>query len=114
MSAEQACMNYAEAHAVATRLHNELSDPESGECANRQEDGDCVDRLFGCPRGPDDERPRWQEFFDAMCPRCKARLATLDQRKEARAKLGAAKRTVLTVGKRLLRDAGTQKGSGER
>ena len=102
VSADQACMNYAAAYAVVKRLQEELGDPEYADCTKRQEDtGDCVDRLFHCPSGPDDERPRWQEFFDAMCPRCKGRLALLDERKAARAKLGAAKRTLLTIGKRL-------------
>ena len=101
-------MNYAVSYAVVKRLNEGLGDPEYAECVKRdQESGDCVDRLFHCPSGPDDERPRWQEFFDAMCPRCVKRLATLDERKAARAKLGAAKRTLLTVGKRLLkREAG--------
>jgi hypothetical protein len=103
---DQACINYAAAHRDVKRPSAELGDPESAECTKRNADsGDCIDRLFRCPRGPDDERPRWQEFFDALCPRCKGRLATLDARKAARSKLGAAKRAVLTVGKRLLRIA---------
>jgi len=99
---EQACIDYAAAFAVVRRLQDELGDPEYAHCTKRQDDGDCIDRLFHCPCGPDDERPRWQEFFDAMCPRCKTRLATLDERKVARAKLGACKRTILKVGKRLI------------
>jgi hypothetical protein len=103
MSPAQACENYAIAWATVNRLSEELGDPEYADCTKRDhETGDCIDRLFHCPRGPDYERPRYQEFFDALCPRCKARLATLDERKAAKAKLGAAKRTVLTVGRRLL------------
>lgn len=104
-TAEQALKHYAISYEAVARLDNELGDPESGECAKRADDGDCIDRLFHCPRGPNDERPRWEEFHSAMCPRCRARLATLDERKIARAKLGAAKRALLKVARRLVRES---------
>ena len=111
-TAEEALKNYAARYVIVARFNKDLGDPEFGECVKRDDEGDCLDRLFHCPRGPNDERPRWEEFNSAMCPRCKTRLAMLDERKLARAKLGAAKRTLLKVGKRLLSEPPAS-GKGE-
>lgn len=105
VTADQACIDYAIAHQEVAKLSRELGDPEYAECAKRDQDtGDCLDRLFSCPVGPSGEMPRYPEFFEALCSRCKTRLSTLDQRKAARSKLGAAKRTILKVGNRLSAD----------
>jgi hypothetical protein len=98
-TAEQACINYAVAQETVKRLSNEIS--RHSECAKLDGEEDCIDRLFSAPRGPDGEFPRHTEFFDAMCPRCKARIVMIDTRKQERIKFGAAKRAVLAVGKRL-------------
>ena len=98
-TAEQACINYAVAQETVKRLSNEIS--RHSECAKLDGEEDCIDRLFSAPRGPDGEFPRHAEFFDSMCPRCKARIVMIDTRKQERIKFGAAKRAVLAVGKRL-------------
>jgi len=113
VSAETACVNYANAYKTVALLSEELGDPEYSECTKRGETGDCIDRLFSCPRGPDGEAPRLPEFREAMCPRCVRRLATLDERKIARGRLGAAKRTILIVGKRLLKEVSAPPRSKE-
>lgn len=60
----------------------------------------CLDEFFQAPKGPDGEFPRFQEFYDRMCDACKKRLQAINDRREARKILGAAKRAVEAIGKR--------------
>lgn len=109
MSPEQALIQYAERFAEVKALQAQITAHIGCEKVGSYEEisfgGDCIDQLFSAPKGPDGEFPRFSEFYDPMCQRCKDRLKTLNERKDARARLGSAKRTLLCVGKRLLRSS---------
>jgi len=62
----------------------------------------CLDDLFNAPKGPDGEFPRFSEYYEEMCESCKDRYNAIQERKNARRRLGTAKRGVETVGKRLI------------
>jgi hypothetical protein len=66
---------------------------------------DCLSEFFAAPKGPGGEFPRYKEFHDLMCDGCKARLDAINLRSAARVHLGAAKRRVEAIGKRLNAEA---------
>lgn len=104
-TAEDVCVEYAIAVAAVreqTRIMAAHRCTE-GSRKNFNETGEteCLDDFFAAPKGPDGEFPRYREFHDRMCDNCKRRLQALDDRRQARIRLGAAKRAVEAVGKRL-------------
>ncbi len=108
-TAEESCIEYAiavEAVRKYTRIMRANPCTE-GSRGNFIETGEveCLDEFFGAPKGPDGEFPRYQEFHDRMCDACKARLDAINLRHAARVHLGAAKRSVEAVGKRLNAEA---------
>jgi len=110
-SPEDVCRDYAravEAVRIYTRVirENPCTEASEGEFI----DGapglggfapDCLSEFFSAPKGPDGEFPRYREFHDMMCDACKARLDAINLRRAARIHLGAAKRSVEAIGKRL-------------
>lgn len=104
----EACIGYAiaaEAVREQTRIMRSHQCTE-GSRRDTHETGEveCLDTFFAAPKGPDGEFPRYQEFHDAMCDNCKARLDALNLRRDARRRLGIAKRSVEAVGKRLQKE----------
>lgn len=112
---EQVCIEYA----IAVRIVRELTRKiVPGECifqaaveshpwcpgATTPIDP-CISRLFSLK--PEDGRNREayleasDEIEEEMCDRCKVSLQAVRDRKDARKRLGAAKRSVEAMGKRL-------------
>lgn len=105
-SAEEVCIAYAVAAIKVRDCDAALS--SGGYCPHEEpwkEKLSCLGELFACPQGPNGEMPRWREFYDKMCDACKSRLSMIEERREARVSLGAAKRAVQVVGKRLAAEA---------
>jgi len=112
-TAEDACISYATAREAVlryTRLmrENPCTEASEGEFIDGAPGPggfvpDCLSEFFGAPKGPDGEFPRYFEFHDAMCDACKARLDAINLRHAARVHLGAAKRSVEAIGKRLMK-----------
>lgn len=67
----------------------------------------CIVRLFNVKR-EDSHEEAYQEYIaeikDEMCEQCHISLKAVEDRKEARKRLAAAKRSVTAVGKRLQRE----------
>jgi hypothetical protein len=112
LNAEEACARYAQCAGEIRRLTRLLRTTRCPEESGAERVlygsfspgapaiGSCLDDFFAAPKGPDGEFPRYKEFYDQMCDICKAKLAAIDDRREWRKQLGAAKRVVENIGKR--------------
>lgn len=112
-TAPEACIEYALAVAAVREQTRILRDTkcEIEEAAERADWSEnypgsegtpsCLDNYFHAPKGPDAEFPRAQEFYEKMCAPCKVKLRAVENRKDAKRRLGAAKRSVESVGKRI-------------
>ena len=105
MTSEQACINYAVAAEAVKLLSQSL---RTGICERVGEHLAAVVagmRIDNCPE------ECLHDFFvddlesEDMCSECERKLELVRQRKDARLRLGQAKRAVFTVGKRLNRVA---------
>jgi hypothetical protein len=113
-SAEEVCIEYA----VATRIVRELSAKvRPGECTSMASAEfrpgwpgpstpiePCISRLFSLKPTPGEDYDYYleeaEEIESEMCERCVESLKAVRERKEARKRLGAAKRAVEAIGKR--------------
>lgn len=109
---EQLCVAYFEAVTERRRIHKILAAQTcerlvpwdeamllGGELSVRP--STCLDELFYAPRGPDREFPRELEYLAKCCDPCKSKLGALSLRYEAGKKLGAAKRSMEAIGKKV-------------
>jgi hypothetical protein len=104
-SAEDACIEYAIAlatvreHSLVIRSFpcKEASNHHFDETGERE----CLSEYWHGITGPDGFVARPQIKFDDMCENCKKREQAYHDRKEARKRLGAAKRSIAAIGKRL-------------
>jgi hypothetical protein len=107
-TAEEVCIAYAVA-VERVRFHTRIMHNHpctEGRRKNFNETGEteCLDQHFAIEvydggHGNPKERPSLAE--EDMCDNCRTRLQALNERKDARKRLGAAKRSVEAVGKRL-------------
>jgi hypothetical protein len=99
------CIEYAEFVAHVRRLTGVLRKTKCSEASGGDDitppESSCLDEFFSAPKGPDGEFPRDQEFFDEMCEHCKTKLRAIDERRHWKIKLGAVKRNIERVGKKL-------------
>ena len=105
MTSEQACINYAVAAEAVKLLSQSL---RTGTCERVGEHLAAV--VAGMSGEPSPEECLHDFFTDDleredMCSECERKLGLVRQRKDARLRLGQAKRAVFTVGKRLNRVA---------
>jgi hypothetical protein len=112
-TAEEACIEYHLATVERRRQHEIVCAPTceniiewdallaSGHYPEQSRPSTCLDELFGAPKGPDGEFPRHEEFFDECCDPCKEKLGALKLRAHAGMRIGAAKRSIGAIGKRL-------------
>ena len=116
LTAEQACINYAIAVSEVRRRTCFLRD---NVCPNwsPQESPDYQCNYPGCPESPSCLTEYFTGVKDAsygtdgvaqdmpdpsdLCDVCKAKLAAIEERREWKRKLGAAKRSIERLGKRL-------------
>ncbi len=103
ITAEQACINYAIASIKVSRLTKEL-----GQCLCeriKEYEAFCVSNLSNeVIKTPDSclfELFHQDRYADDCCQECDRALDLIRQRRPFRAKLGAAKRSILAIGKRL-------------
>jgi hypothetical protein len=104
-TSEEACIEYAIAaghvRMLTVLLGNSpctFDDSQTNECLS----------LYWITRGQDDNGvalPDPQIEYDDMCEACKSRERAIRERRDARKRLGAAKRSVEAVGKRLNAEA---------
>lgn len=111
-TAEQACVDYSIASGAVRRYTSNIRKALCIRMSDTCPDGDwgsgtgpdiktCLDEFFHAPKGPDGEFPRYREFHEKMCSGCKTRLDLINLRSAARVHLGACKRSVVAIGKRL-------------
>lgn len=114
-TAEDVCIEYAIAAGVVRSITDKI---KPWECTKYVQGGvnldwkpgrtepvdPCLQQLFA-KRDPDERQDVYdeaqQEIEDEMCDRCRESLQAVRDRKVARKRLGAAKRAVDAVGKRL-------------
>lgn len=106
-SAEDVCVEYAIAAAEVRRAQVEIS-KHPCNLVDDWRDGimvdDCLDKHFRVEtveEGPGRIVERPELAAEDMCESCQKRLQFLDERRDARRRLGAAKRSVEVVGRRL-------------
>lgn len=114
-TAEQVCIAYAEAVAEVRRLTNIIRPSECTTMASAEFRAGwpgpstpvepCISRLFSLKPTPGEDNDYYRneadEIESEMCERCTESLKACRERKDARKVLGAAKRAVEAVGKRL-------------
>jgi hypothetical protein len=113
-TAEEVCIAYAQAVAEVRRFAGEMKkypcEVVFDWCESSQETPnpeDCLDEYFRVETyqaGDDRPTERRAIAIDEVCPNCQERLRTINDRKDARKRLGAAKRAVEAVGKRLRKE----------
>ena len=103
ITAEQACINYAVARVEVLRLTKEI-----GQCLCeriKEHEAFCVSDLFDIfIKTPDSclfELFHQERDADDCCQECDRALDLIRQRRPHIARLGAAKRSILAIGKRL-------------
>jgi hypothetical protein len=112
---EEVCTAYAKAVAEVRRLTNIISPGECTKMASSEFQAGwpgpstpiepCISQLFSLKPSPGEDNDYYREEADEieseMCDRCVESLKAVRERKEARKFLGAAKRAVEAIGKRL-------------
>jgi hypothetical protein len=118
-SPEDVCIEYAIAAAHVRELTRKIV---PGECTNMASTESlptwgeppaphepCISRLFSLKPEYGRDRESYleasEEIQDEMCDRCRESLKAVRERKIARVRLGAAKRSVEAIGKRLNAEA---------
>lgn len=103
VTAEQACISYAELTAALQAMKKAISEAECERLINDSSAREsCVGELFRVTR--EDPEGSFLEPPE-LCAGCTERIRLFDQRKPLRLRMGAAKRTLLQVGRRLAKDA---------
>jgi len=107
-TAEQACIDYALAVADKRKYHAIICAPTcihilewDRTMPDTPRPDTCLDEFFTAPKGPDGEFPRHNEFFAKLCDPCKGKLGALTLRADAGRRIGAARRSIGAIGKRL-------------
>lgn len=111
---EQVCIAYAEAVAEVRRLTDIIRPSECTTMASSElcagwpgpstPIDPCIVTLFNIKRDGETEESYQESIAEAddnLCDRCRESLNAVEDRKEFRRRLGAAKRAVEAVGKRL-------------
>lgn len=116
---EEVCIAYAKAVAEVRRLTKIISPTECTEMASSEFQAGwpgpstpiepCISRLFSLKPTPGEDNDYYREqsgeIESEMCTRCVESLKAVRERKDARKTLGAAKRAVEAIGKRLSAEA---------
>ena len=101
-SAEEVCIAYATAVATVRSL---TTDMQTNLCTNSPDGytGSCLSAYFSNLKesGQNDTDQEALDEWETMCDACKKRHGAFLNRRDARMKLGAAKRAVESVGRRL-------------
>lgn len=106
-TAEEVCIAYAQAAQVVRELTKKIAPTECAFlAANDAYTVPCISQLFSVTHeadgyGGDLYEGKCEDIEAEMCDRCLESLKAVRDRKKARIRLGAAKRAVEAIGKRL-------------